>query len=257
MKSHFPPVESIIELEPEEVGRYLLIHLNSLLIDNRQNKFHRYNELHGGNQWVIDYAGTQASEVSYVLNEAWVWLLREGFLAPVPDEHSYDWVFITRRGRKIKNLEDFNQFTHISLLPKGVLDPILADKVWSSFIRGEFELAIFAAFKEVEVRIRKAANLTSKDIGVDLARKAFHPDTGALTDYSNSDKGERQAYSDLFAGALGAFKNPSSHRDVDYDKPVIAASLILHANTLLQIIENRTSKAIEDDMDNQKLQASA
>lgn len=90
-----------------------------------------------------------------------------------------------------------------------------------------------------------------------MARKAFNQDAGALTDRTNPDKGERQAYSDLFAGALGAFKNPSSHRDVDYDDPVIATSLILFADTLLKIAKSRSEMYQADLIHDTKLTASS
>lgn len=253
----FPPPEALIELEPEEIGQYLLIHLNREMKARGQNKFHRYNETSGENPQVKQYASGLSQQVSEVLSEAWMWLIREGFLAPLPNESHDEWVRVSRRGQKIETPENFQQFQHIGLLPKKVLDPILSQKVWASFIRGDFETAIFSAFKEVEVRLRKVAGLSPKDIGTDLARKAFHVDTGPLTDYENPDKGERQAYSDLFAGALGTFKNPSSHRDVNYDDPIVATSLILHANTLLSIIEERKTIKESTDLENLKRQASA
>ncbi len=243
MKSYFPPVETLLELEPEETGQYLLVYLNSLVAHRGQNKLNRYNTTINTNSDLVEYSGTRVSEVSKALSEAWSWLAREGFLAPLPDETQSDWVFITKRGQQIQSKEDFAKFTHINLLPKKILDPILAQKVWAPFIRGDFETAIFAGFKEVEIRIRKEANLSVKDIGVKLARNAFNPETGALTDHNNPDSGEQQAYSDLFAGALGAFKSPSSHKDVDYENPITAVSLILHANTLLQIIEKRKNES--------------
>jgi uncharacterized protein (TIGR02391 family) len=129
----------------------------------------------------------------------------------------------------------------LHLLPIDVLDPALVAKALPDFENGNFDLAVFAAFREVEVRIRDRANLTPTDIGTALARKAFDVKQGPLTDLSNPDGGEKQAYSDLFSGALGAFKNPSSHRIVNYDDPNIAASLILFANTLLAIIDQRAS----------------
>lgn len=241
LKEFFPPPKTLLELEPEEVGQYLLIYLNSVVEESGKNKLNRYNFTLHTNPALVDYTGELKDEVSKALSEAWMWLFREGFLAPIPDEQGIDLVFITKRGRQISSKRDFSQFRHISLLPKKILDARLAQKVWSNFIRGDFETAIFAAFKEVEVRMRKASELEPEDIGVNLARKAFDVEKGHLTECELTG-GERQAHSDLFVGVLGSFKNPSSHRDVDYDDPVVAVSLILFANTLIKIIEKRADE---------------
>jgi hypothetical protein len=71
-----------------------------------------------------------------------------------------------------------------------------------------------------------------------LMRKAFHPENGLLTD-STQVPSEKQAISDLFAGAIGSFKNPSSHRDVDFTDPAEVAELIMFADQLIRITERR------------------
>lgn len=73
--------------------------------------------------------------------------------------------------------------------------------------------ASFAAMKAVEVAAREVASLPNEILGVNLMRKAFSPKDGILRDL-DAEKGEQQAFADLFAGAIGAFKTPASHRTV-------------------------------------------
>ena len=158
------------------------------------------------------------------------------FLAPKPGEKG-DWVFITRRGTTVLESKDFSTYKKGHLLPTEGLDPILTEKVKPAFIRGDYDTAVFQAFKEVEVRVRTKADYESHKIGVQLMRDAFKPGTGPLTD-KKSDPGEQQAISDLYAGAVGKFKNPSSHRDVEYTDPTEVADIIRAANQLLRMVDN-------------------
>jgi Protein of unknown function (Hypoth_ymh) len=82
------------------------------------------------------------------------------------------------------------------LLPH-LLPPLFAEKVVPLFRRGDYDVAVLQAFKEVEVAVRKAANVkgagyADSEIGTTLMRKAFHPDTGPLTD-SKKIPAEREA----------------------------------------------------------------
>ena len=69
-------------------------------------------------------------------------------------------------------------------------------------------------------------------------RKAFG-EGGPLTDAA-APKAERQALSDLFAGAIGSYKNPHSHRSVTIES-VEAVEMIVLASHLLGIVDKRSS----------------
>ena len=111
--------------------------------------------------------------------------------------------------------------------------------MWSLFLRGDYDTAISQAFKEVEIAVRKVGDYADTDRGVDLMRKAFHVPNGKLTDF-NQQQAEKQARSNLFAGAIGSYKNPGSHRDVDVAAEE-AAEMILLASHLLGIVDSRTA----------------
>lgn len=227
--NNLPPIETVLEMEPEELGPFVLKDLSEVQNINRYN----YSLPNGA---VISSHGDKAEELlRKKLMEAWMWLEKELFVAPQPGQQN-DWAYITERGKMVLVDQDFSRYAKADLLESDSLDPILVRKVKPEFIRGDYEDAVFSAFKEVEVRVRKKAKLANTDIGVNLMRKAFAPGTGPLTDKS-STPGEQQGMMDLFAGAIGSQKNPSSHRYVEFGDPKEVADIIRLANHLLRIVD--------------------
>lgn len=238
--SLLPDADALLALEPEELAGYLIEHLNSLP-DKELAQLNRYNFSLGTP--AQDYPQESRKNVISALMEAWIWLEREGLIAPKPAATG-EWVFITRRGRKLKNHVDVENYRKSSLLPRGLLHPSIAEKVWATFLRGDYDTAVFQAFKEVEVAVRSAGGYSKDDYGTDLMRKAFKPETGPLAD-KNAVKSEQEAESNLFAGAIGLYKNPSSHRYF-VDDSARAVEMITLASHLLGIVDSRQNQDSAD-----------
>jgi uncharacterized protein (TIGR02391 family) len=165
--------------------------------------------------------------------EGWLWLEREGLLAPKPDRQG-DWYFITRRGRALTRRTDVEAFKHANLLPRDLLHADIAAAAYPAFLRGEYDTAVFQAFRDVEVAVRHAGKFGPNDFGTALMRRAFDPNNGPLTDQT-LPMPEREALAHLFAGAIGRYKNPTSHRQVAITAEE-AVELIVFASHLRRLV---------------------
>jgi len=156
------------------------------------------------------------------------------------DEDGEDVFYPTKKGFQF--LEgDFNRvIKEYTLLPKTYVHPQIIKKCFSLLESGEYESAVFKAFKTIETNVRKKIGANAEEIGTRLIRKAFHPENGKLTDYE-LPKSEREAFTNYIASAFGFYKNPCSHRDVEIDF-VSAFDRIVVASDLLKIIDKAEVK---------------
>jgi uncharacterized protein (TIGR02391 family) len=97
-------------------------------------------------------------------------------------------------------------------------------------VSGDYETAVFKAFKTLEDLVRRRAGLSNQSIGVPLMREAFDKKDGRLTDKSEHE-GERDALAHVRAGAIGRFKNPTSHRFTGLDDPIVTGVHYVVRNT--------------------------
>ncbi len=226
-----PDHELLLSLEPEELAGVVLEYLHSLPESDSQFSLPNFSLP----QTVAEYPGEHHEDIIRALREAWQWLENEGFIIPTPGFHP-DMVSITRRGERVKNAVALEAYRQANLLPRQLLPPTIAEDIWFLFSRGRYDTAVLQAFKAVEVAVRSVSGY-AEYYGIDLMRQAFHHERGTLADASQPEA-ERQATSHLFAGAIGLYKNPHSHRSV----PVTAeeaAELIIFASHLLRIIDSR------------------
>ena len=183
------------------------------------------------------YPPDRGAEVQQAILEAWAWLEGAALLIEHPGwvaPHSIR--LLSRRAYQLAAEPDARKVFAARRIPKEVLQPKIREDVWALYHRGKYDTAVFEAMKAVEVAVREAAGLLAADIGKDLMRKAFAVNSGALTDMTTAPA-EQQARSDLFAGAIGSYKNPHSHRNVALDHPDEAAEIIMLANHLLRIVD--------------------
>ena len=234
MFASLPAPEQAIELQSEELAVFVLSYLAQQEQSNQSSIMNLNNFLIS----LREYAPTQKEEVSEAFTEAWIWLERELMLAPRRGDRV--WFYITKRGKTLLEQGELEAYLRADLLQPMVLAPVLARKVRPTYMRGDYDTAIFQAFKEVEVRVREAAGFGNDKLGVSLMREAFNPSNGPLSNQT-IEPGERQAMSDLFAGAIGLLKNPTSHRDTALNDPQEAAEAILFANNLLRMVERLTA----------------
>lgn len=241
----FPEADALLLLAPEELGGRLIFIIKADLASQPggQMYFHPQHVVLNATQRNTEpHYGHKAEQVGLAVSEALSWLEAESLIVPKPDDYASGWRVFSRRALAMTGEADFSHFRLGRLLPRELLHPSIAEQVWASFMRGEYDTAAFQAMRQVEILVRERSGIDK--LGVKLARAAFKPfdtrsgEVGPLTE-RELEEGEQQGMMDLFAGALGALKNPHSHRVVLFRSPADAAAVVIFASQLLRIVDSR------------------
>ena len=239
LTSLIPDVEVLLSLAPEELAEVAL----QLAYEHRQNNLAHLqtiaSQIDGAPGANNGYPQNRRKGAELALAEAWNWLLVQGLLIPEPGMNGNNgYVLLSRRGQTVLAGGAFKTYARSVAFPKSLLHPSIADEVWLDIVRGDIETAVFKSFRAVEIAVREAGHFADTEIGVPLMRKAFDKATGPLSDQQQPEA-EREALAHLFAGAIGSYKNPHSHRTVTINDATEAQEMVVLASHLLRIVESR------------------
>jgi len=218
----------VIDIPPDQVTDMPVDQLGLLILDDllRTREWNEYNYLLGAQR---AYTG----DAALAITEAMAWLRARALIARTPGQTADSAISVTRTGRRVA-AEGPTAFRAAERLQGGI-HPQIEREARPQFLIGKYELGVFAAMKAVEVRVRQLGGYPDRLIGVDLMNQAFGAD-GKLTDPSMV-KGEKEGTRALFAGAYAILRNPSGHREVNYDDVSEAADAVQTASLLMRILD--------------------
>lgn len=246
LKELIPNADEFIKMPPAQLAEYLL--LDALRTSPR------FLAVELADYVAMHYSVTQTVQVKEAAMEALAWLMSEALVIPDFERTTTGsgWYRLSPRARKATaNQKDVQALIRLrQILPKAFLHAKVTEHAVPIYLSGSYDTAVAEAFKQVEVVIRDATKLTTL-VGVDLVRTAFRPAnssnptvTGLLTDTSTLDA-EQQGLSNLFAGAMAVFRNPSAHQNLNTTSQE-AGSLLTFASHLIYIAEKHIAVAQQD-----------
>ena len=172
-------------------------------------------------------------EVCRVSHQGLGWLRSRGLIARTPGQTADAAIFVTRAGHDALK-HGLDRVRAEARLQEG-LHPLLERRCRRQFLLGEYEQAVFVAMKAVEVKVRELGDFGEEVTGVDLMNRAFGPN-GPLRD-QGAVKGEQEGTRMMFAGAYATLRNPTGHREVNYDDVAEAAEAVTTASLLMRILD--------------------
>jgi hypothetical protein len=108
------------------------------------------------------------------------------------DDEGNEVFFPTKVGFRFLEGEFRHVIQQYVLVPETYIHPRIAKASLHLLNSGDYQSAVFKAFRAVETGIRRRKKSSADDVGVTLIRRAFHPDSGPLTD-SELPRAEREA----------------------------------------------------------------
>jgi uncharacterized protein (TIGR02391 family) len=140
-------------------------------------------------------------------------------------------------GRQACKATDYIGVRMWTKFTREMFHPSLPDAAWNAFSVGDYDTAVFEAFKSLEVAVRTKGGFASTDFGAGLMKKAFDPDSGPLRDQA-ATRSRRVARCELFTGSFGEIRNPKGHNDPTITDTLLAVEELMTAGMLRRIADN-------------------
>lgn len=176
------------------------------------------------------------TDVSRVVSRAWKNLEDRQFIEE-PDTYNgkNGYRLPSVEGRRAHDAVDYMAVSARSKFTRDMFHPDLPEASWNAFSSGDYDAAIFEAYKAVEVLVRTKGRLST--YGAALMKDAFDPNTGPLRDKAAS-LNRRKARCELFTGAFAEIRNPKAHNDPTITDTLIAVEELMTAGVLRRIVDS-------------------
>ncbi len=237
--AQYPGPEQLLAAPASEVERILLRHIIEYCRDGMHPMITRDSistGLFDANGY--PYSAQARADVQRVVGRAWKALDDSGFIEePDPDNGKNGYRVPSATGKEAFASTDYVGARMRSKFTREMFHPGLPDAAWNAFTVGDYDTAVFEAFKSVEVAVRTKGGFTNTDFGAPLMKKAFDPNTGPLRD-KTAPPARQKARCDLFTGAFGEIRNPKGHNDPTITDALVAAEELMAAGILRRIVDN-------------------
>lgn len=177
-------------------------------------------------------------EVRKVMSRAWKRLEDSDLIEePDPDNGRNGYRVVSAKGRAALEEVDFGAAKARTAFTREMF-PQLPDAAWNAFRTGNYDTAVFEAFRAVEVAVRRKGNFAETDYGAKLMKMAFDPVSGPLRHTAVVTPSRREARLKLFEGAVGELRNPKAHSDPTITNTLTAVEEMMTAGALLRIVNS-------------------
>lgn len=239
-KNKFPEWSTILALSPEELAYELAIGLNK-----KRGQAPNVGTFKLTREKLVD-AIASAYGIDYTVRltlmtglEAAVKL---GLIVEMESgERDRSYVFLTAIGLGIDDENSALQHRKATLHVYDVLDESIVQTVWSTVLRGDYDIAVAYAFKRVEVEMRNKGGFGNDDFGERLVKK-FFSSFRSPGEASGLENTSLTAVEKFFISTLGLYRNPATHLDNTIKDYARTMEVLLMANHQLHLVRSATRR---------------